>query len=207
MVDTAGEPSAARGWASVRGGAGRSGGRRLVRSLPNPRPSLTCASSDRRREPAWSRLLSSRRLRHGERARGRADPSRPGAAGPGRSHPRRVRDVEVEIRREGRGARLPWPTAVQGKRGDRFIYLTWGEVGAGGRIRDVPAGQADARSSRARTSSSQRSLTGRLEVRLSTSPVTMAGPGALASILRLSCGPSRNRSQDQRVATGHRDRT
>ena len=34
--------------------------------------------------------------------------------------------------------------AVHGRRGERFVYLTWGDLSGGG-FDDVPAGQADAR--------------------------------------------------------------
>jgi Family of unknown function (DUF5990) len=39
-------------------------------------------------------------------------------------------DVEI-VSRDGRDFRGP---AVQGKRGDRFVYLTWGDVGPHGRF-------------------------------------------------------------------------
>ena len=41
---------------------------------------------------------------------------------------------------------------VQGKRGERFLYLSWGCVDASGGIRDVPAGEADAGGRRRRPS-------------------------------------------------------
>lgn len=37
--------------------------------------------------------------------------------------------------------------AVQGKRGERFVYLTWGDVGRDKDVRDDASGQADAESS------------------------------------------------------------
>ena len=40
-------------------------------------------------------------------------------------------DLDVALVVDEQGARLPWP-AVHGKRGERFLYLTWGDVGDDG---------------------------------------------------------------------------
>ena len=52
-------------------------------------------------------------------------------------------DIDIDIvvhegQTDFRGA------AVQGKRGERFIYLTWGDVSTNRHVRDVPPGEADA---------------------------------------------------------------